>query len=80
MRRSLLFLALVLWCTDHALNSQQPQAKAPGHYMFAWTGDVAEAGNDFLAVIDADPHADEQPFCEPSAATPSQSPFNEGPN
>ncbi len=28
---------------------------APGHYMFAWAGDAAKKGNDFLAVIDADP-------------------------
>ena len=28
---------------------------APGHYLFAWAGDVAHKGNDFLAVIDADP-------------------------
>jgi hypothetical protein len=27
----------------------------PGHYLFAWAGDVAHKGNDFLAVIDADP-------------------------
>jgi hypothetical protein len=29
--------------------------KATGHYLFAWTGDVEKKGNDFLAVIDADP-------------------------
>jgi len=28
---------------------------APGHYLFAWTGDEKKEGNDFLAVIDADP-------------------------
>ena len=28
---------------------------APRHYMFVWTGDSAQKGNDFLAVIDADP-------------------------
>jgi hypothetical protein len=28
-----------------------------GHYMFAWAGDVDQRGNDFLAVIDADPHS-----------------------
>ncbi len=28
---------------------------ASGHYLFAWTGDAAQKGNDFLAVIDADP-------------------------
>ena len=26
-----------------------------GHYLFVWTGDQAKQGNDFLAVIDADP-------------------------
>lgn len=31
----------------------QPQNS--GHYLFAWTGDAASQGNDFLAVIDADP-------------------------
>ncbi len=30
-------------------------AAARGHYMFVWTGDEAKKGNDFLAVIDADP-------------------------
>jgi hypothetical protein len=34
--------------------SQQTETAA-GHYMFAWTGDAARKGNDFLAVIDADP-------------------------
>jgi len=28
---------------------------APGHYLFAWTGDEKKEGNDFLAIIDADP-------------------------
>jgi hypothetical protein len=30
-------------------------APASGHYLFAWTGDEKSQGNDFLAVIDADP-------------------------
>ena len=30
-------------------------AFAKGHYLFAWTGDEKLEGNDFLAVIDADP-------------------------
>src|SRR5580693_10681246 len=34
---------------------QENKSAAPGHYLFAWTGDVAHRGNDFLAVIDADP-------------------------
>ena len=34
-----------------AENSMPPT----GHYLFAWTGDADKKGNDFLAVIDADP-------------------------
>jgi hypothetical protein len=30
-------------------------AGLPGHYLFAWTGDAAGKGQDFIAVIDADP-------------------------
>lgn len=30
-------------------------APPPGHYLFVWAGDAAKEGNDFLAVIDADP-------------------------
>lgn len=53
MPRFLFALALLL-CAVHVLVQCQDQ-KAPGHYLFAWTGDVAGKGNDFLAVIDADP-------------------------
>ncbi len=42
--------ALVILCSFAA-------AQQPGHYLFAWTGDVDHKGNDFLAVIDADPHS-----------------------
>jgi len=30
-------------------------AAVPGHYLFAWAGDTAGQGEDFIAVIDADP-------------------------
>ena len=51
-----LFVLTLVFCTVSApLQSEEPKAAAPGHYMFAWTGDVALKGNDFLAVIDADP-------------------------
>lgn len=30
-------------------------AAAPGHFLFAWAGDEAGQGEDFIAVIDADP-------------------------
>jgi hypothetical protein len=33
----------------------QEKTPASGHYLFAWTGDVAHQGHDFLVVIDADP-------------------------
>lgn len=48
-------VALVL-CAVY-LQAQSPEQKSTpsGHYLFAWTGDVAHKGNDFLAVIDADP-------------------------
>jgi len=35
--------------------SAEPDANRPGHYLFAWAGDPSGKGNDFLAVIDADP-------------------------
>lgn len=31
------------------------QAAPPGHYLFAWAGDRSGKGQDFIAVIDADP-------------------------
>ena len=33
----------------------QVPASSPGHYLYAWAGDVDQEGKDFLAVIDADP-------------------------
>src|SRR5271154_1943720 len=54
MRRVLLALSLV-FCVFVLLAESREQATVPGHYLFAWTGDVAHKGNDFLAVIDADP-------------------------
>lgn len=49
-----LFFVLVFAVSVLAQNSE-PKATASGHYLFAWTGDLAHKGNDFLAVIDADP-------------------------
>ena len=37
------------------VRSSEPAAR--GHYLFAWTGDEKQQGNDFLAVIDADPQS-----------------------
>ena len=65
MRRLLITLALMSCIIHSRLQSQELQSQAPqsqelktnvtGHYLFAWTGDAAHQGNDFLAVIDADP-------------------------
>jgi hypothetical protein len=47
---------IVLICVASVPASpQDAAAPAAGHYMFAWTGDAAKKGIDFLAVIDADP-------------------------
>ena len=50
-------LALALSCFSFAAVAagQSPAAVTAGHYLFVWSGDLAKKGNDFLAVIDADP-------------------------
>lgn len=53
MTRLLFTFALIF--SAISLPAQSPEQKALGHYLFAWTGDAAGKGNDFLAVIDADP-------------------------
>ena len=54
MPRTSIHWALILCaCALPALG----RAPAQGHYLFAWAGDVAQQGNDFLAVIDADPRS-----------------------
>ena len=44
--------AAVLSCATAAPASEPGR---PGHYMFAWAGDPDHRGEDFIAVIDADP-------------------------
>lgn len=53
--RRLLLVALVFCATVSPLQSQEQTTAASGHYLFAWAGDAERKGNDFLAVIDADP-------------------------
>jgi hypothetical protein len=55
MQRVLLMITLVFWASGLTLQPQTKPASAPGHYLFAWTGAADGDGNDFLAVIDADP-------------------------
>jgi 56kDa selenium binding protein (SBP56) len=55
MQRALFTLAVILGAIVLPMEPQERPLKASGHYLFAWTGDVEQKGNDFLAVIDADP-------------------------
>ncbi len=55
MRSTLSALLFILCAAQIPLRSEEPKAPPSGHYLFAWTGDAATKGNDFLAVIDADP-------------------------
>src|SRR5580704_6079830 len=48
------FAALLLIFCTACLPLHAQDARA-GHYLFAWVGDSDTKGNDFLAVIDADP-------------------------
>jgi len=55
MPRLLFAFALVFCIASVRAHSRDQKPSAPGHYLFAWTGDDAGKGNDFLAVIDANP-------------------------
>ena len=48
-------------------------AGTPGHYLFVWTGDEAQQGNDFMLVIDADPASARFGQAVASAATEQRS-------
>lgn len=56
MSRQFITLALILYALSLPALAED-KAPLPGHYLFAWAGDVAKQGNDFLAVIDADPRS-----------------------
>jgi hypothetical protein len=50
-----ILLSGILACTSLGAIAQAPPADRHGHYLFVWTADQVKQGNDFLAVIDADP-------------------------
>lgn len=56
MPRKLHYFALI-FCALSCPAIAQNKPASQGHYLFAWAGDVAHRGNDFLAVIDADPNS-----------------------
>ena len=55
MSRFLFVLALSVCAAILPALSKAQNAAVPADYLFVWTGDAAHKGNDFLAVIDADP-------------------------
>jgi hypothetical protein len=55
MPRFLFAITLIVCVVNVPVQSQDQKSTAPGHYLFVWSGDAALKGNDFLAVIDADP-------------------------
>lgn len=55
MLRPALTAAMFVVTIAASLRAEEPKSPSTGHYLFVWTGDQAQEGNDFLAVIDADP-------------------------
>jgi hypothetical protein len=54
MRRFFSLLAIVVCLVAPLLSTSNSKTQS-SHYLFAWAGDRAQRGKDFLAVIDADP-------------------------
>jgi hypothetical protein len=55
MPRLSIVLVLLCCCISVPSLAEEQKSTAAGHYLFVWAGDYALQGNDFLAVIDADP-------------------------
>jgi hypothetical protein len=55
MPRLSIVLLVLLCCASLPSLAEERKSTAAGHYLFVWAGDFAQQGNDFLAVIDADP-------------------------
>src|SRR6202049_2073937 len=53
--RLLTVFVLALCCSAGFAKARAQRAAATGHYLLVWAGDRDKKGNDFLAVIDADP-------------------------
>lgn len=72
MPRCLLVLAFVVCAPVSFLKSEDSKASPSGHYIFAWVGDAAKKGKDFLAVIDADPASPSYGRLETTVGTDQQ--------
>lgn len=55
MPRLSIVLLLFVCCVSVPSLADEQDSPGPGHYLFVWAGDYALQGNDFLAVIDANP-------------------------
>ena len=55
MSRRVLGIIVMVCAAAICARSQEQKAGSPGHYLFVWAGAADGKGNDFLAVIDADP-------------------------
>lgn len=55
MPRLLFLFALLCSCLGSIARADDLLSAGSGHRLFVWAGDRAHVGNDFLAVIDADP-------------------------
>ena len=53
--RALIALTIGFYAVSSPAQPVKHKSFAPGHYLIVWAGDRAHKGNDFLAVIDADP-------------------------
>lgn len=69
MRLAMLTAALAL----PAAQAVSGPASGPGHHLFVWAGDQAGQGNDFIAVLDADPASPTYGKLLASAATDQKS-------
>ncbi|HSY66117.1 MAG TPA: hypothetical protein VK829_16090 [Terriglobales bacterium] len=70
--RRVLFILILLFCVIAVASHSQDQKPAPGHYLFVWCGDAGRKGNDFLAVVDADPSSPSYGHLLTSLATDQQ--------
>src|SRR5882724_1123549 len=52
-----ILLIVALCAANGWARAAQPRNSDKGHYLLVWAGDRAKVGNDFLAVIDADPYS-----------------------
>jgi 56kDa selenium binding protein (SBP56) len=72
MSRFVFGLALIFGASLVCAQSPDQKPTNSGHYLFAWTGDADGKGNDFLAVIDADPASSSYGHLVTSVATDQQ--------